>query len=114
MCRGHMSQNPQNKFILNETANGLSSLKRKGDPYQSEFIRPGKCLGLVKLKYKQKDNWIDLSNEGMPLYSHDKNLCLQSTFENKGTSFDWNITLKNTSDSELEIGSLELPFEFNE
>ena len=109
-----MSQNPQNKFILNETANGLSSLKRKGDPYQTEFIRPGKCLGLVKLKYKQKDNWIDLSNEGMPLYSHDKNLCLQSTFKHKGTSFDWNITLKNTSDSELEIGSLELPFEFNE
>ncbi|MDD7985999.1 DUF5695 domain-containing protein [Lentisphaera marina] len=103
-----MTQNPPREFIINEHEGQIKSLKRKNDPFETEFIRPGNSLGSLNISYKQNENSIDCDEKGT------QDLHVSSCFSQSGPFLDWDIHLKNNSHSTLEIGTLETPFKFNE
>ena len=103
-----MTQNPPAEFIVEEHQGHITSLKRKNDPFETEFIRPGNNLGCVNLSYRQKGDWIHCDQSGSD------ELEVSSSFSSSGPLLEWTIKLSNTSHLPLEIGTLELPFQFNE
>ena len=52
-----MTQNPPTEFIIKNSPNGISSIKRKNDLYGTEFIRPGTELGVLEVEYRSSGNW---------------------------------------------------------
>jgi len=86
---------------------GLSSLRRAGDATGLEFIHSNAVLGRVILRVRAGgDRWREATRS-------DETLLLRSQFTPHADALRWEIAIKNTSGSPLEIGDLELPLPMN-
>lgn len=117
------------KFHLEFSNKGITSLKRNGDPKEIEFVRSDKLLGNVVVKYRVADGPIrtlDLSgsdvqmnrSEKMPvviLQANDdsNNLGLESRIMLSGSKMVWQMGFENMSDQPIEVLDIALPLDMN-
>ena len=110
-----MSQSLPNDFVIIKNTEHITSIKRHNDPLQTEFIRPYRCLGHINLTYRQdQDPWRIISSLEDKSLSTPTDPLIETQFLKQETTLEWQITIKNNTNSPIEIDGLELPFEFNE
>ncbi len=81
----------------------VTSLRHAQTPAGPEFIRPGACLGPVRVRARRPgDAWREVAP------GHD-GVAVASRLEPVGAALVWDITIDNATDRPLEVGDLELP-----
>ena len=94
-------------FVMVRGEEGLASLKRVGDTTGLEFVRSNAVLGRVILRVRAEGGrWREATRS-------DETLLLRSQFTPHADALRWEIAIKNTGGSPLEIGDLELPLPMN-
>jgi hypothetical protein len=104
---------------------GITSLKRVGDAYDTQYIAPGEVLGKVAIRYRTPGQDWRLVRESA--LAHEPNgednrlvfslaassdsspLQAEESFALDGGSLLWTLTLTNLGSETLEIGDLALP-----
>ncbi len=124
-------------FVLHFSSAGIISLKQSRDASGTEFIRDGRTLGHIRLRYRMADQkWQtfateDLSGErsinegaaaaapqllvvynGSGWYDYYADLELTERFRLEGDALNWTLHLRNVTDKPLEIADFELPLPF--
>jgi len=124
-------------FDVTFGAAGITSIKSPLDPYNAEFLKPGRSLGDLVIHYRPagEEKWKEAVTAGMDdqrqvrtetsgngIYrilsyrvgSPDKKwLKLTEKFSLNGSSIVWSIRLQNLAHSKVEIGDLGFPLMFN-
>ncbi|MBN1418981.1 MAG: hypothetical protein JXP34_09405 [Planctomycetes bacterium] len=77
---------------IDEATGGIASLRQAGDRVDTEYIQPGKALGVV-----------------LPVPGAD----VASEFAEEGETLVWSLKIRNRTDRALEVGDLGLPLPFN-
>ena len=118
-------------FNIRYSEQGITSLTRINDKYDTEYIASGSTLGGLIIRYRTsgQSEWQEIS-EIMSLSSDGqeevfitytignsasgKDLKVTEQFKLNGEALDWTITLANESNEPLEIGDLAVPTYFSE
>jgi hypothetical protein len=96
------------QFNIIRSPYGLSSLRRVGDSSGLEFIRSNSVLGTILMRVRTGDGtWQTITNS-------EAGVVLRSEFVPDGEALRWEVTVKNTRTSSLEVGDLELPLPMND
>ena len=96
----------QSTFRIEQSTDGITTLKRVGDPTGLNFIREGAALGPVRLSIRRSgEDWQDSIS--------DNSIEVKSVFECHNDEMNWRITIRNISQTKFEIGSLEIPLPMN-
>jgi hypothetical protein len=114
-----------NDFAIEYGPRGITSLKRVGDAYDTEYLATGAVLGNLVIQYKSRGEtaWTvardpALAADPAPgsrtlIYSiqsaKSSRLKADETFALDGDVLTWTLTLANLSNEPLEIGDLALP-----
>lgn len=117
------------QFDLEFDNQGISSLKRKNDIYNTNYIFKGEQLGDVVVRFRQSDGrWTTLStklmaqknklkaklnNKKFITTTARKGVKLKVIFLLEGKRLIWNIVLKNNNPYPVQIGDVALPLPMN-
>ena len=119
-------------FDIQFDTTGISSLRHPPNPFNTEFIREGEKLGIVRIRYRQdKGNWRTFSTsqtQEPPAINQIKNRSIQHTltFQTPRPAFTlkekfwieqsnlvWEFTIENNTYDPLELGDIAIPLHFN-
>ena len=123
-------------FTVRFSPHGLESLMRTGDLHETEYILPGRSLGVISLRYRVgKGAWRSVSTANLqaePLAGSKKRggssqyaishtvkfrgrgqIQIAQLFTLQGDSLSWRVRLRNLLDNAIEVGDLSLPLPFN-
>ena len=116
-------------FEMRYSDQGITSLKRVNDKYDTEYIASGSALGGLIIRYRTsgENEWQEIreiapgdeQEEGTISYAignsiSNKYLQVVEQFRLNGQALDWTITLANESNEPLEIGDLAVPMYLSE
>jgi hypothetical protein len=127
---------PESAFVLAWNRGGITSLKRREDAYDTDYIWQGETLGDVVVRYRLAGGeWrevaafasgdirtLEAAERGSRAFSYigtgqlpqgirDFRLAEQFTLD--GGSLIWTLRFRNDSDRPLELGDIALPLPFN-
>ena len=130
-----LAQAPAGKQVKNDAFTisvekyGLAGISKTNDQFATNYVRPGKLLGEVMVRYgvnNQRDSLLAVTNAATVFTENGKTigsftptqrkpsaLQLTETFNLAGDSLTWRINLENTGNSPLLVGDLALPFFYN-
>jgi hypothetical protein len=97
---------------INTAGNYISSLKRRGDRFGTEFIQPGRQLGDVQVRYHTGTGTWQVCSTRDPVTSSTK-LKVTSRFDVQREKMTWQICLENVSGSTIEAGDIRIPLQMN-
>ncbi|OKS87262.1 DUF5695 domain-containing protein [Mucilaginibacter polytrichastri] len=115
-------------FNLDFNGAGLSSIKKPGDHFPTDYISKGRAFGEFTLKYKtgKQDAWsvvntanlLHLQNSsarGVAYNAADNNadIKLSNSFTLSGDAIIYQLNITNLSNAKLQVGSLSLPLNYN-
>jgi hypothetical protein len=109
---------------------GLSSVKKPDDRFPTDYISKGRAFGEFTLKYKagNENTWTTLNStevlkpvkvnasKSTLIYNSDAKSAavkLSSDFSLVGDAVVYKLTINNQSKSQLQLGSLSLPLNYN-
>jgi hypothetical protein len=119
-------------FDLGISCGAITSLKRVGDSFPTEYILPGKRLGdvVVRMRALGESDWTAFSTqeagEGGAYASHAKAADLESTytlgsdltcrscFSLDNNALNWRIIVQNTGTQKVELGDVAVPLRGND
>jgi hypothetical protein len=109
---------PKSPFIIGCDHSGLTSLRYRGDRYDTDYVRAGAALGPVQARFRRGvGEWVALAPAGeahstassLTAKATRDGVTLSSTLALEGNALAWRIELRNDSDSAVEVGDLALP-----
>jgi hypothetical protein len=123
------SQTPKHSFEYAFDQVGISRLSLKNDIHPTDYVRKGKAFGAFTLQYKQGKNeqwqtlhsqqWLSpsapLKNE-LKRYTSNQQHPLEAftTFNLKGGQIEYQLTLRNSGTSPIDVGSLGFEIPYNQ
>jgi hypothetical protein len=130
------SQHSHFPFILGWNSGGITSLRRREDAFDTEYITPGETLGEVVVRYRQDgEEWqtasslhsgdirtVEVGEEGSQTFLYAgkgqlpkgiRHFSLSEEFTLQEDALLWTMHFHNESDRPLELGDLALPLPFN-
>ncbi|HKK45041.1 MAG TPA: DUF5695 domain-containing protein [Balneolaceae bacterium] len=126
-----MVKSSSSPFVLAVKKGAITSLKRKNDRFDTDYISAGKRFGDVIIRYRKSGgDWKMLSTshqaeEGSLKYTWDENdrkytvkaenqdLVLTISFDIVKDELLWQLQLENRDERPLEVGDIAVPFPMN-
>lgn len=109
---------PNSPFIIGRDQGGVTSLRYRGDRYDTDYVRAGAALGPVQARFRRdREEWVALAPAGEAQATANSLTCrttrdgvtLSSTLALESDALAWRIELRNDGDGAVEIGDLTLP-----
>ncbi len=110
---------PGTPFVIGGDAHGVTSLRFRGDRFDTDYVRAGAVLGRVLARYRlggaawhQLDTVAGTSEwrpGGVAATVSDPALTLASHLELVGERLEWRIEVTNRGSDTVEVGDLVLP-----
>ncbi|HWK07519.1 MAG TPA: DUF5695 domain-containing protein [Puia sp.] len=96
-------------FTLEKDQYGIGGLWKTDDRYPTNYIRKGKRLGEVTVRYRREGGVLDSVKAGDGI----KPVRIAQSFELKKEGLEWAITLENTLAQPVTVEDLALPLYYN-
>jgi hypothetical protein len=115
-------------FTFNVSPKGITGLWKTADIHPTNYVRRGKAIGDVLIKYKTvawdsihaiNEAVVTYTNNGKPVaafkpaFVSSRPLQVNETWNLDGNKLNWNITIENNSDAQVLVGDLATPFFYN-
>ena len=112
-------------FTLQADSYGIGEIWKTNDVYKTNYIRKGRRLGEVTVRYRQTGGALDSVTTGSmrilqegkvmsdSMFSDGKVLKLSESFDLTKEGLEWAITVENTGRSSVTVGDLAIPLYYN-
>ncbi|MEH3121665.1 MAG: DUF5695 domain-containing protein [Sphingomonas phyllosphaerae] len=110
-------------FLLGATADGITSVRRRDDVHDTDYVRAGVALGAVRARVRRDATaWQEINTEGtgkplghdgIRMLAREDGIVIESRLLLDGDTLRWDISVRNEGNNGAEVGDLLLPMPMN-